>query len=75
MDDFSLNVNILYYRRQDISYDPNILPTMSILTIQPTQTGVIVSATLANMNGFIVVAMMRGLFYSNLTKPSQVNIK
>lgn len=48
---------------------------MSLVGIQPTETGVIINAVLTNMNGFIVVAMMRGLFYPNLTKPSQGNIK
>lgn len=54
---------------------PNFLPTMSIVSIQPTETGAIVTALITNMNGYIVIAMMHGLFYPNLTKPSQVNIK
>lgn len=48
---------------------------MKLIWVQPTTTGVVVNATITNMNGFIVMAMMKGLFYPNMTMPSQVNIK
>jgi hypothetical protein len=48
---------------------------MKLMSIEPTTAGVMVRATITNMNGYVVIAMMKGLFYPNMTTPSQVNIK
>lgn len=56
-------------------YSTLVTPTMDLMSIKPNNNGAFVQATLNNMNGFILVAMMKGLFYPNMTKPSTVNIK
>lgn len=48
---------------------------MDLISIKPNNNGAFIQASLNNMDGFILMAMMKGLFYPNMTKPSTANIK
>lgn len=50
-------------------------PTYAVTSVLAGLNGVTLNASITNMNGFVVMAVMHGVFESNMTLPTTQNLK